>query len=57
MKTILSMLFSNPEEAKEISQHLRSGKGNNEMTWGPSVVAFSPLLQITRPNLGNLLIF
>ncbi len=24
------------------------------MTWGASVVAFSPLLQITRPNFGNL---
>ncbi len=27
------------------------------MTWGASVVAFSPLLQITRPNLSNLTAF
>jgi hypothetical protein len=41
-------LSINIEEAKEIIQQLRRGKGNNEMAWGASVVASSRLLQIIQ---------
>jgi hypothetical protein len=41
-KSLLGHLaIHNIAEAKEIIRQLRRGKGNNEMTWGASVVASS----------------